>query len=1313
MNNIDMEDNQTSVRKLSTLKIASGLLSVVGWDIILIVLGILLTAANGVSFSIYFQLLGELLEGFTGSLTMDQLKSLTSNIGLKTTYIAIGSMIGVFFGKFLLGLSAQRVSCKINKLYFRRLMKQGIAYFDMNPSGTMFKTLSEDVAKLTSVLEYDLFNISLSLGQMLVGFIFSLVTAWQVGLLGFVSVPLMIVLLAFTSLIINFLTKRASNQTAGSVATANEVLGNMRTVRSMSGERKEISRFNRNVESSSTTAYISACVSAISSALIVFCLYGSISASFYYAGILLRDNKLGVAGLISMWGYVLISVQSLQMVLNYIPNVVKSHTSIVALLKVPDVHQVPGLTINDIKGHIVIDRVTFRYPSRPKLAVLNNFSLDIQPGKSVALVGQSGSGKSTIVGLIEKWYDYESGTITIDGVDLKSIDTNWLHRHVGIVSQEPTLFANTIAKNISYAVDTMNFNTRKHLETSTKLTSDEIESKLIIVTQEMIEEAARKANAHDFITKLPDGYNTVLGERGVSLSGGQKQRVAIARSVLQNPSILLLDEATSALDTKSESLVQEALDKLMSNRTTIVVAHRLTTVQNCDKIVVMKSGEVVEQGTHDELIDKPNGYYNALASKQKNHNGNNATSSSSDSESITNDQQDELTSSIDQLQDESTFAETTVHVEQQESQPSSIVDEQLNHQVKTFKKITNKGNKKKKKSQLQNIDQVKDIHEPKVKSFLPILPLLGSDLLLFPLFIVSALAVGTVPIMAIHIFGRIIKQISPQRNADGSMMPLPPGFNYYQIISNEALNLTYLTIAASIVQFAFHFFSNLSNERFGVKLKRAMFDNAIQQEMGYFDVVKTGKILSVFNEDVQNVKYGFSEKVANMHQYLAQFVIGIILAFISSWKITIVMLAASLGSTTIFTLFAQTAADYFNNRCAQHKKSSLVTATEVIGSMRTVRSMAGEALEIHRYETDLDKASRYQSFTNFIWGLFFGAVYFCVWGVNALGLYYGGILAADGEIASTALFVTTENMAIAVVGLSLCMMEIEHVFRAIGSSKNIIKVANRRSQIPLYSGEKIDIDGNVSLESVDFAYPSRPDVMVMKDFSLTIAKGQHVALVGESGSGKSTITGLIERFYDPIGGRVLIDGVNVKDLHSEWLHSHLSIVTQEPVLFATSIRKNITYAVDGGQDVPFERIQQVAKAANAHDFIMSLPDQYDTVVGERGVSMSGGQKQRIAIARAMLQDAAVLLLDEATSALDTEAESLVQDALDRLMVGKTTIVIAHRLNTVKNCDVIVVMEQGRMVEMGSHEELIARGGAYFELSQKQMEFGASSSGAHV
>jgi ATP-binding cassette, subfamily B (MDR/TAP), member 1 len=305
------------------------------------------------------------------------------------------------------------------------------------------------------------------------------------------------------------------------------------------------------------------------------------------------------------------------------------------------------------------------------------------------------------------------------------------------------------------------------------------------------------------------------------------------------------------------------------------------------------------------------------------------------------------------------------------------------------------------------------------------------------------------------------------------------------------------------------------------------------------------------------------------------------------------------------------------------------------------------------------------------------------------------------------LFQIFGNMLFAVLGLGLAMSHVAPMLKAVEISKLLLKVINRVPAIRPTGGKTIEggLKGEIEVKGLEFTYPSRPEQQVLFDFNLSIKAGQTAALVGPSGGGKSTIMGLLERFYEQSKGVITIDGVDIRDFDPVWLHKEIGIVTQEPTLFAATISENIIYGVDPAT-VTGEQIVAAAKAANCHNFIIELNDGYNTMVGERGASLSGGQKQRVAIARAMLQNPKILLLDEATSALDTESEHLVQEALERLMVGKTSIVIAHRLSTIKSSNVIFVIEKGRVVEQGTHEDLLKiENGVYAALASRQMQFG--------
>ncbi len=1099
-------------------------------------------------------------------------------------------------------------------------------------------------------------------------------------------------------------------QLGDSVSTSNEVISSMRTVRSMAGEEKEMARYTNNLSKVRKTGFLFSLVKGMAIFMSGFANWGAVALSFWYAGRLLQSGVMDAGTLIRVFGSLLMALIGFVQIFLIFPEVAKSQASIAVLLRIikrtPAIAYKGGKTIDELKGHIVFSNVVFRYPARKNVIVLDDFSLDIEPGQSVALVGQSGSGKSTIVGLLEKWYEPEKGTITLDGVDLTEIDSQWLHRYLGIVSQEPTLFATTIKRNITYAVDTINMIIRENeKKKNPKITEEELATKLMPVTDELVHQAAVSANAHDFIMKLPDQYDTIIGERGVSLSGGQKQRVAIARSVLQNPKILLLDEATSALDTKSEALVQDALEKLMVGRTCIVIAHRLTTVQDCDKIVVMQRGKIMEIGTHNSLISKESGHYWNLAQKQMRFGQRSDSSSNLSQDTSDSDSEKEVDTSSTSDMSTKLIDEKQIVISPTEVEIEKVVTSKRKR-MSRFRKTRTKG-----LEEFTNEEDIKDTREPKVWTSLSILYYVGFEWIFVFLCAVLSFLQGSLPILFYVLFSRVITAVTPGRSPDGSVIPFPPGYSLEAVVSQYAGYMAILAGGGSVTSGLAAFCTALANERVGVKLKKVYFDAIVRQEMGFFDIKKSGKLLSSIAEDVQGITDGLTLKLSLFMTHSAQIVLGIVLALVACWELALIMFAGIFPISCLFIFFTSFLINKSNAKILDLAASALTTANEVIGAIRTVRSMAGEEREQRRFANDLSKILKVTFLKALTLACSLGGIEYCIWSVNALGFWYGGRMVSQGKLAAGSLFQVLVNMILVIFAISLAMGEIQHFYKSHTCAVKMLRVCKRKPAIPIKAGERPEsLEGEIELKNVTFAYPARPNNPVMKNFSLVIKKGQHVALVGESGSGKSTITALLERFYDPNEGEVLIDGRNIKQLDPVWLHKNIAIVTQEPTLFATTIRKNIMYGVD--YDVPIEKIHEVAKAANCYDFIQTLPNGFDTVIGERGVSMSGGQKQRIAIARAMLQNTSVLLLDEATSALDAEAESLVQDALDRLMVGKTTIVIAHRLSTVQDCDVIVAMRQGEVVEMGNHADLIKMRGMYYKLALKQMEFGMNSGDKH-
>lgn len=517
------------------------------------------------------------------------------------------------------------------------------------------------------------------------------------------------------------------------------------------------------------------------------------------------------------------------------------------------------------------------------------------------------------------------------------------------------------------------------------------------------------------------------------------------------------------------------------------------------------------------------------------------------------------------------------------------------------------------------------------------------------------------------------------------------------------MNYVYFGLSSIFLTFISYACFDTSAERQIKRIRNKLFLSLLRQEMAFYDKNSPGELSSRITSNIETLKMGMGFKIAEFISLIGRGIGCLIYALISAWKFSIVALAImpfiSVSTAALISFIKK-----FTIKELEEYGASGKIAQEVLSSIRVVLSFGSMKKEIKNYETKLTNAENMSIKKGLYTGFFTGLALFLFNCVFALGIYYGTYLARTdceafppASILRSLLLMVTATFAI---GQGLPFLKDLSESRA--AAGTIFKIIEKKSEIDIFDKEnKIRPDifnGNITFSNVNFSYPQRKEVNILKGLSMTIPAGKTVALCGSSGGGKSTIIQLLQRFYEPSSGSIKLDKINIKDLDLEWLRGQMALVSQEPILFSTTIRENIRL---GRLDATDKEIEEAAKSANAHNFIMNSPNQYDTQVGERGSQLSGGQKQRIAIARAILRNPKILLLDEATSALDYESEKVVQDALEKAKVGRTTIIIAHRLSTIQNADIIMSLVDGKVIEEGNHENLMALKGKYYELVTSQ------------
>ncbi|KAJ5965298.1 leptomycin B resistance protein pmd1 [Penicillium waksmanii] len=1283
--------------------------------------GFVAACASGVPFPLIGILFGQLLDDFNeatcnasaGTATAASNSSEQGDINSKILiifYLAIAQFFTIYIHLSCWTTYGARLAQRLRERYLQNLLRQEPSFFDNLPPGEVASRLNTDIQTIRS-------GSSEKVGICISSFSF-FVTAYIVAFIKQSVLAAMLISLIPAYFLMSFIgsyyiekySARVSDYAASAASIASEALSNIVVVHAFGANTRLEEKFSKALKESEREGMKKATAIGVQAGFLYFIAYSANGLAFWQGSRKVAesvdDSNVG-STVGSVFTVIFILVEATLLLSQVAPFLHLFTAAVASYEKLRgDMEREPqidgttdaGIRLTEAQGGFEFNNVSFSYPSRPEITVLDKISLSIPANKHTALVGLSGSGKSTIAGLVTRLYDPNQGEILFDGHNLRDINTRDLRSFLSLVQQEPSLLDRSLLENIAHGL--MSSSNPEHKELKAALvasdleglasevrdgmdlmTAAEIRGAEVVKIVKLVQEAAVLADADGFISALDYGYATSVGSSGRLISGGQKQRVSLARALIRDPTVLILDEATASLDSRTERRIQDAINRISSGRTMITIAHRLSTITNADNIIVMHKGHIVEQGTHSELMAM-NGTYANLIYMQGLGGSSGKTDTSVSIDSVSK-------------SDQSSFTDTEI----EKSGSNDIAPDEKRKASAT-------------EIQVSAAPEEEEEPEAPKKSIWAILrgygPALKSHLLIFFVALIGSVIVGGAFSGEAVIFGNTVGSLNPCKSADSIRS------------SGNFFGLMFFVLA--IIEF----FSNLVSwagfgwvsEKMVYTVRVLSFRSLFEQDLQWHQSKgRTPALLLSYITRDGNALAGLSGSViGTLISITVNLIAAIILTHIIAWKIALVCLALvplllGAGLMELHVL------GKFEEKHETAYTKSVDIGVEAITSIKTIASLSLEKDILKSYRKSLKGPRKETLRVTLHASLWQATTYFLGNCVNALAYWWGAKQIIAGTYTQTQFLIVVFSLLVSALLWSQMFAlapELTNARNAMARILGLIELGSEKMSGKVPSHDETDrlnnndpeataepkpiiSDGQASgvqFHDVHFAYPARPDMKVLNGLNIDIRPGKFAALVGPSGAGKSTIISLVERLYTPEAGSILVDGFDVTKGHSVSFRDTISLVPQESVLFEGTIEFNISLGAAPGRDVTLAEIEEACRLANIHETIIGLPDGYQTMCGPNGSQFSGGQKQRLSIARALVRRPKLLILDESTSALDAESEKLLQDGLEKAARGITVIAIAHRLRTIRKADVIFLIEAGQCVDHGSHEQLLERSESY-------------------